>query len=97
MFTSKTFFEPPAVVAATLTARADAIKSLTGDLAIAGVLMGAYGYWARPADGQLMPSIFSLAALTGLVAHVVGLAIACRLRVRAAGLVLQGGPAIDSD
>ena len=59
--------------------------------------MGAYDFWTHPADGQLTPSMFSLATLTGLVAHAVGLAIAYRLRVRAAGLVSQGIPAIEND
>jgi hypothetical protein len=44
-----------------------------------------------------MPSIFSLAALTGLAAYVVGLAIAYRLRVRAAGLASQVPLTIPSD
>lgn len=89
--------ESPEVFAATLTARARAIEGSARDLAVAGVLMGAYGYWAPPAGEHLMPSIFSLAALTGLAAYVVGLAIAYRLRVRAAGLASQGPLTITSD
>lgn len=97
MSSTRTVVESPEVFAATLTARARAIEGSTRDLAIAGVLMGAYGYCARPGGEHLMPSIFSLAALTGLAAYVVGLAIAYRLRVRAAGLASQVPLTIPSD